>query len=692
MKKTNQACACHAHEHEKNACGCHAHKHEHIHNDCGCGCDHDHAHDDCGCGHKHEHDSCSCGCGHDHGHVAKGFPRMLAAAGILLAACLILEHTLTVPSPALLCMYLVPYLMAGYKTLCEAVEGILHGRIFGEAFLMTVASIGALCIGSHEEAAAVMLLYGLGEYMEGRAVGRSRASVKALMALRPDVAHLRGEDGAYADVDPEAVPIGATLEVRIGERIPIDGVVVMGTVNLDASALTGEALPRAVSVGDTVASGCIVTDGVLHIRTTVEAGASTAARILELAEHAVSKKTRVEAFLSRFSRVYTPCVVAAAALVAIVPSLILGDPLTWLHRALTFLVISCPCALVISVPLTFFSGIGGASARGILIKGSGALDALSRTAIIASDKTGTLTEGKLRVARIEGTEDDRRLLFLAAHAECHSGHPAACAVLERYRELFEENVDRTRVRAVTEYAGKGICAEVAVGDGWHTVAVGNAALMEHLSVPFVASMWTGAVSYVAADGEFLGAICASDTVKKEAERAIFALRRLGVREIHMLSGDTLSSAAPIAQELKLDGCHAALLPDGKLAVAGELAERRCEGETMLCIGDGINDAPLLASADVGMAMGALGSDAAMEAADVVLMDDKIEKVPLAIYAARRTMRIARQNIAFALFVKLLLMLLGALGVTGMWAAVFGDVGVCMLCILNAARARKLPRI
>lgn len=692
--KETKACCC-EHEHgEKETCCCeHEHTHEHGHPD-GCGCDNKHTHDDCCCEHDHHgsHDGCGCGCEHDHDHgEGEGFPWLLIAAGVLFVLCLILEHTLALPKAAVLCMYLVPYIMAGHETLRGAVKGILRGRVFGEEFLMTVASVGAFCVGSNEEAAAVMLLYGLGEYFEGLAVGKSRASVRALMALRPDIAHIKHEDGTSTDVSPEEVAVGQTVEVRIGERIPLDGVVISGTANLDTSALTGESLPRVASVGDTVASGCIATDGVLLIRTTLEAGASTAARILELAESAASRKTKIEAFLSRFSRVYTPCVVVAAVLVALVPSLIFGDALTWIHRALTFLVVSCPCALVISVPLTFFSGIGAASSQGILIKGSQALDALSRVAIVASDKTGTLTEGRLRVARLEAAEDEETLLSLAAHAECHSRHPAALAIVAKYREVFSKEIDASRVSGVTEHAGKGICAVVGTDGSPITVAVGNVALMQHIGVAFTPSDWQGAVSYVAADGRYLGAICVSDTVKAEAKHAISELRRLGVREIHMLTGDTEAAAEPVARELQLDGCHAALLPDGKLDVAEALSQKRGEKETVLCIGDGINDAPLLASADVGVAMGALGSDAAMEASDVVIMNDNVEKIPLAIALARRTMMIARQNIAFALIVKFAFMILGALGITGMWAAVFGDVGVCLLCILNAARARKIKK-
>ncbi len=694
---TKRGCDCHTQKEHAHECGCHRNcEEEHSH--CGCGHDHTETHDHCDCHdqncdgayHGHEHGGCGCGCAHDHAHGGtEGFPWLLTVAGALFVLCLILEHTLQPPKLALLALYLVPYLLSGYQTLLGALRGIVRGHVFGEEFLMSVASVGAFCIGSNEESVAVMLLYGLGEYLEGVAVGRSRASVKALMALRPDIAHVRHEDGTCTDVAPEAVVVGETVEVRIGERIPLDGEVISGSANLDTSALTGEALPRVASVGDTVASGCIATDGVLWLRTTQNADRSTTARILELAETAASRKTKMEAFLSRFSRVYTPCVVLAAVLVALVPSFIFGNPSVWIHRALTFLVVSCPCALVISVPLTFFLGIGAASSRGILIKGSGALDALSRVVIVASDKTGTLTEGRLRVARLDTAESEERLLFLAAHAESHSRHPAARAILAEYETVFGENVHAARVRDVTELAGKGISAEVETENGWTSVAVGNAALMAHIGVSLTPTDWQGAVSYVAAEGRYLGAICVSDTQKAEAARAVVLMRRLGVREVHMLTGDTEAAAKPIADALQLDGCHAALLPDGKLEIAEKLARKCDEKETMLCIGDGINDAPLLAAADVGAAMGALGSDAAMETADVVIMDDCIEKIPLAISIARRTMTVARQNIAFALTVKFALMLLGALGLAGMWAAVFGDVGVCLLCILHAARAKKV---
>lgn len=665
------SCHCHdGHEHES-SCNCHEEKEE------SCQCHED----DDGCG-------CGCGCGHDHDDEdgENALPRLIVGA-VLFVLCLILEHTTNLPAVVYPLLYLIPYLLIGWETLWISAKRIVRGAVFDENFLMSLASIGAFCVGQYEEGTAVMLLYHIGEWLEDLAVGRTRASVKALLAIRPDTARIVcEEDGDTDEVPVEAVGVGALIEVRIGERIPLDGGVVSGCANLDTAALTGESIPRAVTVGDPVAAGCICTDSVLRIRVTKTAGESTVQRILDLAQHAASKKTRTEAFITRFSRIYTPIVVCAAAVLAVVPSLVTGQWSIWVHRALTFLVVSCPCALVISVPLTFFCGIGGASARGILIKGSQALEALSKTEIVASDKTGTLTRGVFSVTEITPWElySAEELLSMAAHAEQYSSHPAAQGILSAYTERTGLTPQSASVTDVTEYPGRGIRACV---DGT-PVLCGNAVLLsEHgIGIPDMDAD-AGCIVHIAVESRYAGTIVLCDTLKEDARDAVRIFRENGVSAVHMLTGDHISAAKPISHALGLDGCHASLLPDDKMEVAAKL-KASCTNGTLLCIGDGINDAPLLAMADVGAAMGALGSDAAMEAADVVIMDDSPKKAAEAIALARKTMRIARQNIVFALGVKGVILVLGAIGITGMWAAVFGDVGVCMLCILNAARAHR----
>lgn len=665
------SCHCHdGHKHES-SCGCHEEKEE------SCQCHED----DDGCG-------CGCGCGHDHDDEdgENALPRLIVGA-VMFVLCLILEHTTNLPAVVYPLLYLIPYLLIGWETLWISAKRIVRGAVFDENFLMSLASIGAFCVGQYEEGTAVMLLYHIGEWLEDLAVGRTRASVKALLAIRPDTARIVcEEDGDTDEVPVEAVGVGALIEVRIGERIPLDGGVVSGCANLDTAALTGESIPRAVTVGDPVAAGCICTDSVLRIRVTKTAGESTVQRILDLAQHAASKKTRTEAFITRFSRIYTPIVVCAAAVLAVVPSLVTGQWSIWVHRALTFLVVSCPCALVISVPLTFFCGIGGASARGILIKGSQALEALSKTEIVASDKTGTLTRGVFSVTEITPWEpySAEELLSMAAHAEQYSSHPAAHGILSAYTERTGLTPQSASVTDVTEYPGRGISACV---DGT-PVLCGNAVLLsEHgIGIPDMDAD-AGCIVHIAVESRYAGTIVLCDTLKEDARDAVRIFRENGVSAVHMLTGDHISAAKPISDALGLDGCHASLLPDDKMEVAAKL-KASCTNGTLLCIGDGINDAPLLAMADVGAAMGALGSDAAMEAADVVIMDDSPKKAAEAIALARKTMRIARQNIVFALGVKGVILVLGAIGITGMWAAVFGDVGVCMLCILNAARAHR----
>ncbi len=614
---------------------------------------------------------------------------MLIIGAALLVLAWILEHTTHIPAVVYLILYLVPYLLVGWGTLSTSVLQLFRGAIFDENLLMSIASVGAFFVGEYEEGVMVMLLFRLGEYLEDVAVGRTRASVKALMAIRPDTARITDEDGETEEVPAVAVGIGAIIEVRPGERIPLDGEVTLGTANLDTAALTGESVPRPVSVGDMAAAGCISTDGVLHIRVTRPASESTVQKILDMAENAAEKKTRTEAFITRFARVYTPIVVVLALLLAVIPSLFTGLWSKWIYRALTFLVVSCPCALVISVPLSFFCGVGCASKKGILIKGSQAMEALSKTKIVATDKTGTLTTGTFRVTALWPTEvcDADTLLALVANAERQSSHPAARGIVAEYKA---RGGDPAEVIAgeMTELSGRGIRV---IAEG-RILLCGNETLMREqgISIDHVHRDAAACMVYVAQDGICLGAIALRDTLKDDAAEAVAAFRAAGVKEIHMLTGDTADAAQPIADTLGLDGCHASLLPDGKMKTAEALkaALTRKDGTSegrLLCIGDGINDAPLLAMADVGCAMGALGSDAAMEAADVVIMNDAPTKAAEAIAISRRTMRIARQNIAFALGIKGVILVLGALGYTGMGAAVFGDVGVCMLCILNAAR-------
>ncbi len=676
---------------EKKSCGCHCHEDDgcdckHEKDDSSCTCRKEQDGDGCHCHDDGNDGGCGCGCGEEHEEEGNKLPVLIVGA-VLFVLLLILEHTTSFPPLVYLVLYLIPYLLVGWETLWISVKRIVRGAVFDENFLMSLASVGAFCIGQYEEGAAVMLLYHLGEWLEGVAVGKTRASVKALMAIRPDTARIVcEEDGDTDEVPVEAVGVGALIEVRIGERIPLDGEVLTGCANLDCAALTGESLPRAVNHGDSVHAGCICTDGILRIRVRKVAGESTVQRILELAQHAASKKTRAEAFITRFSRIYTPIVVCAAVLLAVVPSLFTGLWNLWVHRALTFLVVSCPCALVISVPLTFFCGIGGASSRGILIKGSQALEALAKVEIAASDKTGTLTRGVFGVTQIlsVGPIGEDEMLSLAAHAEQYSPHPAARGILSAYTARFGKTPDAAAVTDVKEYAGRGVSASV---NGMQ-ILCGNALLLREYGIDApTQDSGRGCAVHLAVDRRYCGTVVLEDTLKDDAAEAVRIFRENGVRQIHLLTGDTEGAARQVSDVLGLDGCHASLLPDGKMEVAESL-KASCTDGTLLCIGDGINDAPLLAMADVGCAMGALGSDAAMEAADVVIMDDSPKKAAEAIGLARKTMRIARQNIAFALGVKAVILVLGAIGVTGMWAAVFGDVGVCLLCILNAARAHR----
>ena len=586
-------------------------------------------------------------------------------------------------------LYLVPYLVVGYDILIKAVKGLVRRRPFDECLLMAVATVGAMALavyedGDYAEGIAVMLFYQVGEWFQSYAVGKSRRSVSALMDIRPDHANVE-RDGRLERVDPEDVPVGTVITVLAGERVPIDGVVVEGSSSLNASALTGESLPRDVAPGDGIVSGCVNGGGVLRVRTTKEFGRSTVSRILELVEDAGSRKSRSEAFISRFARVYTPAVVLGAALLALLPPLVrvaaMGlEPAwgSWVYRALTFLVVSCPCALVISIPLSFFAGIGGAGREGVLVKGSNYLEALAQTRTVVFDKTGTLTKGVFEVTAVHPESlDERGLLHLAAHVERYSTHPVGNSL----RRAYPDEADDCSVEDVQEVAGQGVRARV----NGRTVCVGNPTMMESVGAAWHPCNRCGTIIHVAIDGEYAGHVVIADVVKPHARDAIAELRRAGVRRTVMLTGDDQGTADLVARELGLDEAWGGLLPADKVARVEALIEEG-RGGKLAFVGDGINDAPVLARADVGIAMGAMGSDAAIEAADVVLMDDDPLKIAKAIRISRRCLGIVRQNIAFAIGVKLLCLALGALGYANLWFAVFADVGVMVLAVLNAMRA------
>ena len=618
--------------------------------------------------------------------------RMLLRIGAA-AVLLVLAWRLPPVGPAFL-LYLLPYAVIGWDVLYNAGRNIVRGQVFDENFLMALATVGAFFTGEYAEAVFVMLFYQVGELFQDYAVGKSRRSIAALMDIRPDVANLAGPDGTVTAVDPEDVAVGDTIVVKPGERVPLDGLVLEGRSTLDTAALTGESVPREIQPGDTVLSGCINQRGLLRLRVTKPFSESTVARILDLVENASEKKSRSEQFITRFARYYTPCVVLAALALFAVPSLLLLLPAPpaflagtvwsqWLHRALVFLVISCPCALVISVPLSFFGGIGGASRCGILVKGSNYLEALAHADTVVFDKTGTLTRGIFAVAAVHPAQgiSEAQLLEYAALTEQWSDHP----ISQSLRAACPAALDPARVTEVEEIAGHGVTARV---DG-HTVAVGNSRLMERMGVNALPCELPGTLVHVTVDGFYAGHIVISDLPKDDARAAIASLRTQGVRRIVMLTGDTDAVAAHTAAQLGVDEYRAELLPGDKVeATEALLAEAAGK---LAFVGDGINDAPVLSRADVGIAMGAMGADAAIEAADIVLMDDHPSKIAVAISIARRTMTIVRQNIIFALGVKALVLLLGALGYAGMWAAVFADVGVAVIAILNAMRALQVPK-
>ncbi len=652
----------HKHEHA------HEHKHEHEHK-------HDHCHD-----HAHHHDHGYCdGCGHCHGGEEENRKTVILRL-IVSAVLLALGLLLPVPEWAKIALFLLSWLAAGYNVVWSAIINILHGRALDEMFLMTVASVGAFCLGDFAEGVAVMLLYQIGEFFQDYAVDQSRDSIAELMDIRPDSAVVERE-GKLVTVHPEEVKVGETILVRPGEKIPLDGTVIEGNSSLNTLALTGESAPRDVCPGDTVISGCVNVQGVLRLEVTRAFGDSTVARILELVENASENKSNADRFITRFARVYTPVVVGLAVLVALIPPLFFGGAWKeWITSALTFLVISCPCALVISVPLTFFSAIGGASKKGILIKGAGFLETLARAGIAVFDKTGTLTKGAFTVTEImpSGMEQDQ-LLSLAAAAEQYSTHPIAQALLTAWGK------EPLPAEQAEEIAGRGVSAII----NGKKIYAGNDKLMLQAGAAFAPVEKAGTVVYVAEEGKYLGAILIADTLKEGAKQSIDELNSLNVSRTVMLTGDSEAAAREAAEKLSLSEVHAELLPDGKVGEVERLMRHKREKEALLFVGDGINDAPVLARADVGVAMGALGSDAAIEAADVVLMDEDPRKLPQAIRIARATLRIVRQNIIFSLAVKAIVMILGVMHLAPLWLAIFADVGVCFLAILNAMRAMKV---
>ena len=606
-------------------------------------------------------------------------------ARIIVAAVLFAAGGLLHPEGwAELGVYLVCYAVIGWDIVWKAITNILHGQVFDENFLMTIATVGALILGEHSEGVAVMLFYQVGEWFQSYAVSKSRRSITSLMDIRPDYANIE-QGGKLVQVDPEDVKIGDTIIVKPGERVPLDGKIIKGSSTLDTSALTGESMPREVEAGMEVISGCINQTGILTIQTTKEFGESTVAKILDLVENASDKKGRMENFITRFARYYTPVVVFAALALAVLPPLVTGQAFSiWIYRALTFLVISCPCALVISIPLSFFGGIGGASKIGVLVKGSNYLEALAYTETVVFDKTGTLTKGSFAVTEIQANGmTDEELLELAAYAEDYSNHPISLSI----QKAYGKKIDNSRITDVQEIAGHGVQAVI---DGM-TVLAGNAKLMEREHIPYTASNAIGTVVYVAFDGRYAGCIVIADEIKADAPAAIKTLKAAGIRQTVMLTGDADAVGQDVAHRLGLDRAYTELLPADKVDRVEELLAQKSDKGMLAFVGDGINDAPVLARADVGIAMGALGSDAAIEAADVVLMTDEPSKIAAIMQIARKTIRISNENIVFALGVKFLVLILGAVGRANMWAAVFADVGVSVIAILNAIRAMRVKQ-
>ena len=617
----------------------------------------------------------------------KVFTRIIVAAVLMVVLSL-----LPIDGWLKFVLFMIPYLVIGHDILLKAWKGILNRQVFDENFLMAVATIGAILLGDYKEGVAVMLFYQIGELFQSYAVGKSRRNISELMDIRPDYANIEKEDGTLEQVDPDEVGIGSVIVVQPGEKVPIDGVIEEGRTSLNTSALTGESLPREAGVGDEVISGCINMSGVLKIRTTKEFGESTVSKILDMVENASSKKSRSENFISKFAKYYTPAVCYGALALAILPPLVRllflgmtpewGD---WVMRALTFLVISCPCALVISIPLSFFAGIGGASNAGVLVKGSNYLETLSETKYVVFDKTGTMTQGVFEVSGVHHSSmDTEKLLEYAALAECHSSHP----ISKSLKKAYGKPLDPSRVTDVEEISGNGVTAKV---DGVR-VAAGNSKLMEKLGVDCMECHSVGTVVHMAVDGKYAGHILISDQIKPHAKEAIAALKKCGVKKTIMLTGDRREAARQVAEELGIDEVHSELLPGDKVAQVEKLLDEKGEKEKLAFVGDGINDAPVLSRADIGIAMGALGSDAAIEAADIVLMDDDPLKISKAIRISRKCLRIVYENIYFAIGVKVICLILGALGIANMWAAIFADVGVMIIAVLNAIRALNVKKL
>lgn len=662
--------------------------------------EHNHHTHDCGCGHcnehHHEHEHHEHG-HHHHHHEHSGMKRtllLIVLTTLLLIGAVVVENYCGLPTWQLLLVYLVPYLLIGHDTLKEAFEGIVRGDMFNEHFLMSVATVGALCIGflpgaetEFPEAVFVMLFFQIGELFEGYAEGKSRDSISHLMDIRPDTASVE-RGGELVVVSPSDVQVGETIVIKPGEKVALDGRIVEGESSLNTVALTGESVPRDVAKNDEVVSGCVNLTGVLRVQTTKSFGESTVSKIISLVESADAHKSHSESFIARFAHVYTPIVVFAALLLAIVPPLFASGGFAesfavWLHRALIFLVVSCPCALVISVPLTFFGGLGGASRRGILVKGSNYMDALAKLGVVVFDKTGTLTYGEFAVEAVHPTEfDAHELLHLAAHVEHFSTHPIGAAL----RDAFpQEAHDGCKITDIEEVAGQGVRANV----GGRLVCVGNEKMMEAVGAAWHKCHHVGTIIHVAVDGKYVGHIVINDHIKDDSAEAVSALRKVGVERTVMLTGDRDEVAKDVAERVGIEEYHAGLLPTDKVSQVEHLLNEKKADATLAFVGDGINDAPVLKRADIGIAMGALGSDAAIEAADVVLMDDKPSKIALAVAIARRTIGIARQNVWFAIGVKVAILLLAAFGMGTMWMAVFADVGVTVLAVLNAMRALKV---
>lgn len=619
---------------------------------------------------------------HHHVHEEENNERIILSR-IVLAILLFITAMLFTHSTILKCTVLgMAYLIAGYDIIFKALKNIIKGQVFDENFLMGIATLGAIGIKEYPEAVMVMVLYQIGEYLQDKAVEKSQNSITELMDIRPDYANIE-KNGDLTKISPYEVKIGDTIIVKTGEKIPLDGIIIDGTATLDTSALTGESRPREVKIGDEAISGCINTNGLLKIRVTKEYGQSTVSKILDLVENASSKKTKTENFITKFAKIYTPVVVLAALFLAILPPLIFGSNFSvWINRALTFLVISCPCALVISVPLGFFAGIGGASKCGILVKGSSYLELLSKPETIVFDKTGTLTQGCFKVVKIvqqEGTTKEE-LLELTAYAESYSNHPIALSI----KKAYDKSIDKNRISEISEIAGNGVRAEI----NGCSILVGNENLLKNHNISYQKANETGTIVYTAKNSKFLGYIVISDELKEDTQKAIIELKKLKLQTV-MLTGDTEESGLAVAKELNIDKAYTQLLPIDKVDKIEDIIEQKTKNKSVIFVGDGINDAPVLTRADVGIAMGGLGSDAAIEAADVVIMDDKPTKVATAIKIAKQTLTIVKENIAFALGIKVLFLILGAFGFVTMWGAVFADVGVTLIAVLNSLRALKI---